>query len=159
MVGRGLLDMTHSPAGCFHQPSEVEQAHGCEARTNAWYFMQLFLWWDQMAWYLGHLLEERQSGSPHSSAGGTLQVAEATAWDCFSGLVRDRKKYSPACFKKISIIPCVTMLGASWVKIKNWQHSPMCHSASPNPTFECEVRVNLWSWQDLAPGSSDAKCP
>lgn len=66
-----------------------------------------------MAWYLGHLLEERQSGSPHRSAGGTLQVAEATAWDCFSGLVRDRKKYSPACFKKISIIPCVTMLGAS----------------------------------------------
>lgn len=59
MEGEGLLDRSHRPAGCFHQPSEAEQSHRCQARANAQYFTQLFLWWDQMAWYLGHLPEAR----------------------------------------------------------------------------------------------------
>jgi len=56
-------------------------------------------------------------GSLHNSAGLTLPVAEATAWDCFSGLVKGRKKtQTPAFFKLISIMFSVTMLGAPCAK-------------------------------------------
>lgn len=62
----------------------------------------------------------------------------------------EKKKPNPDCFKLISIMLSVTMLGIPCAKPKNLWHPPACLLASPNPIFDWGARVNAWLWQDLS---------